>query len=91
VETEREAHDIARRMATAVARPIRIADGAELHVGASVGVVVVRGHGRGRPTADEVIRRADRAMYEAKHRVDTDICMVLLDMARPGEVHALPS
>jgi diguanylate cyclase (GGDEF)-like protein/PAS domain S-box-containing protein len=91
VETEREAHDIARRMATTMERPIRVGGGTELQVGASVGVVVVRGHGRGRPTADEVIRRADRAMYEAKHSADKHICMVLLDMARPDDVHALGS
>jgi diguanylate cyclase (GGDEF)-like protein/PAS domain S-box-containing protein len=80
VETDGEAYDIARRMVEEMAKPVVLDNGAELSVSGSIGVVVVRGHGRGEPTADEVVRRADLAMYDAKSQRDRGIRLVHLDL-----------
>jgi diguanylate cyclase (GGDEF)-like protein/PAS domain S-box-containing protein len=59
--TEDEAVAIAERMLVAIAQPIVVA-GARADVSASIGVAV----GRRGVNADQLIRRADRAMYRAK-------------------------
>ncbi len=81
VDTEGEAYDIAFRMVEEMSKPVGLSDGTELVVSGSIGVVVVRGHGRGQPTADEVVRRADLAMYEAKSQRDRGIRLVGFDLA----------
>jgi diguanylate cyclase (GGDEF)-like protein len=84
VDTEGEAFDIAHRMREEISKPVQLADGTELVVTGSIGVVVIRGHGRGEPTADEVVRRADAAMYDAKSQRDRGIRLVSLDLAERG-------
>jgi diguanylate cyclase (GGDEF)-like protein len=52
---------ICGRIADALSRPIQLAD-EKVSIGASVGIAIATGE----PDADALIRRADRAMYEAK-------------------------
>jgi diguanylate cyclase (GGDEF)-like protein len=57
-----QARSLAARVVAAVEEPFALATGAEVRIGASVGVETAR---RGdRP--DDVLRRADAAMYRAK-------------------------
>ena len=58
----RDAEHVARRILTCLGEPFRL-DGRSLDLAASIGLVVVVGDG---PGPDEVLRRADRAMYHAK-------------------------
>jgi diguanylate cyclase (GGDEF)-like protein/PAS domain S-box-containing protein len=58
---EREAFAVAQRIIDAVAEPFWLA-GKEVFVSASIGVVVSAGDG----SADELLRDADAAMYQAK-------------------------
>jgi diguanylate cyclase (GGDEF)-like protein/PAS domain S-box-containing protein len=81
IDTEGEAYDIAHRMVEEMSKPVGLGDGTELIVSGSIGVVVVRGHGRGEPTADEVVRQADLAMYEAKSQRNRGIRLVNIDLA----------
>lgn len=57
-----EAAIVARRIATAVARPVRI-EGTEVTVTASIGLAL----SDPAVTVDDLLRRADAAMYEAKN------------------------
>ena len=84
VDTEGEAYDIAFRMALEMSKPVGLSDGTDLVVSGSIGVVVVRGHGRGDPSVDEVVRQADLAMYEAKSQRDRGIRLVSFDLADGG-------
>jgi diguanylate cyclase (GGDEF)-like protein len=63
-----EAHAVAERIATAVGHPIQVGE-ARIVVEASIGVVIVRD-----PEADaeEILKRSDDAMYEAKQRTGSD-------------------
>ena len=88
--TEGEAYDIAFRMALEMSKPVGLSDGTDLAVSGSIGVVVVRGHGRGDPSADEVVRQADIAMYEAKSQRDRGIRLVSFDLAN-GRVSRVSS
>jgi diguanylate cyclase (GGDEF)-like protein/PAS domain S-box-containing protein len=60
--SHRTAERIGQRVVEELARPILLADGTEVVVGASVGLVA--GHGDDDP--DELLRRADAAAYRAK-------------------------
>ena len=53
---------LAARIEAAVRRPVRLASGTSVTVGASAGWAA----GDGSVDADELVRRADRAMYDAK-------------------------
>jgi diguanylate cyclase (GGDEF)-like protein/PAS domain S-box-containing protein len=55
---------IARRVAAEVARPVRLDDGTAVRVGVSLGIAP-GGEGVG---LDDLVRRADAATYDAKHR-----------------------
>ena len=57
------ARRVAEKVRAALATPVDI-DGRPVAVSASIGVVL---HPHGSATADELIARADRRMYEAKH------------------------
>ena len=59
-----EATELATRIVTAIEEPVRYGDG-ELRVSASVGIAVV-GTGPTLTDTDELLHRADVAMYEAK-------------------------
>ena len=54
---------LATRLLAALAAPI-VHDGQQLHIAASIGVAV---HQSGAADADELVRRADLALYRAKH------------------------
>ncbi|QDU70074.1 sensor domain-containing diguanylate cyclase [Engelhardtia mirabilis] len=58
----RDAEHVARRILASLRKPFQL-DGLNLDLAASIGLVVVVGDG---PDPDEVLRRADRAMYHAK-------------------------
>lgn len=59
------AREIAQRFITAIARPIRLSVSSEIvSVGASAGVAHV---GDGEATAEAILKRADSALYSAKH------------------------
>ena len=62
----REAEQIVRRVAFEVGHDMTLSIGATVNVSASIGVVVVSGHADGSVTADDLLRRADEAMYQAK-------------------------
>jgi len=51
------------RLLSDLARPFALGDGLPLRISASIGVVLYEG---GSTTADELVRRADQAMYRAK-------------------------
>ncbi|MGL5823730.1 MAG: diguanylate cyclase domain-containing protein [Nocardioides sp.] len=57
--------DLARRLITAVSRPYELPDG-EARIGASVGIAIPDTPHYASLGADELIRRADTAMYQAK-------------------------
>ena len=59
-----EATRIARRILDALGDPVDEAEGG-VHVGASIGVALAKGDG---PTAEDLVRDADAAMYRAKER-----------------------
>ena len=67
VNSEREAVQIAGRLSEAVSRPLPV-DGEEVSVTPSIGIAL----GRGVRRPEELIERADRAMYSAKRRSDTN-------------------
>ncbi|MGK5443896.1 putative bifunctional diguanylate cyclase/phosphodiesterase [Micromonospora sp. URMC 105] len=62
-----EAHELADRVVTALAEPVSL-DGLPLDVGASIGIALFPEHGEDFAT---LMRHADVAMYDAKHRNDT--------------------
>lgn len=63
VDTVRGAERLAARVVEAAALPIRLEDGREVAIGASVGVACAPAHGS---VAAELIRNADLALYAAK-------------------------
>lgn len=62
-----EARDLAERVVEALLEPVVI-DGLPLDVAGSIGVAIYPEHG---DDADVLLRHADVAMYDAKHRGDT--------------------
>ena len=60
-----DAEEVAVRLGEALSRPIDLADGGQVHLGASAGVLVVEGRDE---TVDRVLLRADAAMYDVKRR-----------------------
>ncbi|HEX4902142.1 MAG TPA: EAL domain-containing protein, partial [Acidimicrobiales bacterium] len=60
-----EAEVLAERIAGAVARPVEV-DGEELVLSASIGVATASGTDAEHANLDELLRRADHAMYAAK-------------------------
>ena len=62
ISSKRQATTLAKKIIDVVALPIDI-DGISLQVGVSIGVVLYGGHGA---APEELMRQADRAMYEAK-------------------------
>jgi diguanylate cyclase (GGDEF)-like protein/PAS domain S-box-containing protein len=62
VRSDEQAEVITARFLAEVGRPV-VLGGAKVKLGASMGLVVAEGS----DTADEALRRADSAMYEAKH------------------------
>lgn len=64
IDDHEAAHDLGRRIHDAVAGPVRIAAEVTVDVRTSVGVAWTRSHG----TVDELVARADAALYRAKAR-----------------------
>jgi diguanylate cyclase (GGDEF)-like protein len=64
------AHMLARRLASQLTAPIQLSRGAVVTVGASVGINDFDPDGPVR-TPDDLLRHADQAMYETKHRRDS--------------------
>lgn len=62
-QAQREASRLASRLVEELGRPFAI-QGHELRIGTSVGIACAPDHGR---TAHELLRRADVALYAAKH------------------------
>ncbi|MGK5674735.1 EAL domain-containing protein [Micromonospora sp. URMC 106] len=62
-----EARDVADRVVRALAEPVSL-DGLPLDVGGSIGIAIFPEHGEDFAT---LMRHADVAMYDAKHRNDT--------------------
>jgi diguanylate cyclase (GGDEF)-like protein len=69
VDSAQEAALLAGRLRQAASQPVVI-DGREASVGATIGIVLFPGSasGVGTETADDLLRRADAAMYRAKAR-----------------------
>ncbi len=63
-EDDSIAHDVAATMLAALAEPHRV-DGNEIHSGGSIGLAFAHTE---TPTAQDLLRKADTAMYEAKAR-----------------------
>lgn len=59
----RDAALVAKKIIDALAEPWRLSNGAEVHVGVSVGISLFPEHGR---SAEELLERADAALYRAK-------------------------
>lgn len=76
-----EARTLARRLDEAMARPVPIG-GEELHVRGSIGLVVTDDHER---RADDLVRQADRAMYQAKRGDQGPIVCVDATAASPAD------
>ncbi|MGB8650246.1 MAG: EAL domain-containing protein [Mycobacteriales bacterium] len=64
IAEDAELEELGRRLAAAVAQPVRLPDGTELRVSASLGMAVAGLD----DDADSLLRDADAAMYEAKER-----------------------
>ena len=64
-ESDQVVSAIGHRIVTAVGLPITY-EGHELRVGASVGVAVTAGTGDAAADTEELLTRADRAVYRAK-------------------------
>ncbi|AVD90653.1 diguanylate cyclase [Pseudomonas sp. Rh2] len=76
VANQAAARDIGRKLCDTLASPFRLAD-TQVTIGASIGIYV-RGAGGGSHTPEEVLARADKAMYEAK-RLGRNRCNVAPD------------
>jgi diguanylate cyclase (GGDEF)-like protein len=62
------AHAVAARLLASLDEPYTLRDGSCAHVGASIGVASLHDEDRGVACIEEVLRRADSAMYTAKRR-----------------------
>jgi len=63
LETVAECEAVLRRIIASLASPFPVADGIDAQLSASIGVAFFPADGR---TADELVRKADQAMYTAK-------------------------
>lgn len=61
-QAEQQANMVAKRLIKTVSRPYSL-DGQELHIGASVGITLYPGK---QQQADDLLKQADTAMYQAK-------------------------
>lgn len=61
-------HAVAARLRASLEAPYVLRDGSSVHVGASIGVASLHDEDRGTACIEEVLRRADDAMYTAKRR-----------------------
>jgi len=61
--TAQDAHELGERIIRAATRPIRLADGANVTIGVSVGIAISPDHGS---DAETLLALADAALYEAK-------------------------
>ena len=69
VQAEQDVTRLAERILAGVRRPVTV-QGHHLAVAASIGIAVAS---PGSESADELLRRADLAMYRAKHRNDASV------------------
>ena len=74
------AQDLGQRIAEQVAVPIELADGHEVSVRASIGLVLVTGQANGPVQPSDLLRVADAAMYGAKARPDRGLVFSELDL-----------
>lgn len=80
-----DADQAARRVADGLLRSLAspfVVSGAEFHIGASVGISLCP---RDAPTADELLRHADAAMYQAKADGRGTVCVYREDPHEPLE------
>ncbi|QNM97544.1 EAL domain-containing protein [Chitinimonas koreensis] len=75
--SEHETEQTLKRLGNRLAEPIRLSDGAEFHVSASMGYCFYPVDGA---DADELLRNADTAMYEAKEQGKSQISRFELTM-----------
>jgi diguanylate cyclase (GGDEF)-like protein/PAS domain S-box-containing protein len=64
LQHEHEAHAVLRRLLNSISKPVRLANGADASVGASIGMALYPAHGE---DAKTLLARADEAMYSAKN------------------------
>jgi diguanylate cyclase (GGDEF)-like protein/PAS domain S-box-containing protein len=83
IESEEEADHLATRIRRRIADPVPLSSGEEVTVSSSIGVVVVTGSGAELPSADGVLRVADRAMYVAKGEPEVGVRVVGIDSTEP--------
>ncbi len=89
VASEAEANEIAERIRRRVSDGVPLSEGDEVTVSASIGVVVLSGPGESLPSADDVLRLADRAMYEAKAQADGGVRTIAIDASEPTSLRAV--
>ncbi len=81
IDAEAAARRVADGLLRSLASPFVVA-GAEFHIGASVGISLCP---RDAPTADELLRHADAAMYQAKADGRGTVCVYREDPHEPLE------
>lgn len=72
---------VLNRILACVRQPMALGNGVEVRVGASIGVAFYPDHGS---TADQLLRQADQAMYEAKAHGRGRICVKALPSSPPS-------
>lgn len=73
IASEASVLEIGQRFREAITRPVALASGDAVRVGASVGICTGRG---GDQQGQDLIRRADEAMYRVKKANKNDVCLM---------------
>lgn len=81
------AEDVGRRVLESVAQPVTLSNGVTLEISTSVGLVWIAGRLDDDISADEVVRRADQLMYQAKAQPGRG--MRRLDLGLSGRLRAV--
>lgn len=84
-----EAEEIVHRVAAEIRQDLHLTIGATVAISASIGAAVVSGRADGSVTADDLLRRADEAMYEAKVAPGRGIRIRSVDVAERSALSAV--
>ena len=84
-----EAEEIVQRVAKEISSDLHLSVGATVAISASIGAAVVSGRADGSVTADDLLRRADEAMYEAKVAPGRGIRIRSVDVAERSMLSAV--
>ncbi len=83
LRSQEEARELAQKIRRAFEQPV-VTGGPELFATPSIGISIYPDHAG---NAEDLLRQADSAMYNAKRRKDLDICFYSEDIASPAADH----